>query len=263
MRVAARRDEVTTALAGAQAIAVQARGAVHGVLARWNDPRERALRRRAAVRHVSIGFGASTGTLGVSTAVMAAGGVPDILVAAGGGLTALVAVPTVVALVRLRALRRTPLPAPRPGPVAPPPRGSAAWEPVTRLNSAERGLRELLGVLERDPAVPSSEVHEARAAAQQAAAALRTGAADLAALERARDSSTAAAAELGPLVRSGVARLDAGVAQYDGLVASAARAVAARSGPARHGESLTAAVDRVDALTAALTELAGTYPVPR
>lgn len=259
----ARRDEVGTAWAGAQAVARQAQSAVTSAVARWNDPRERALRRRSAARRVSIGLGATTSTLGVGTAGLAVAEAPGLLVVGGGGLTALVAAPMVAALVWLRALRRTPLPPSRLAPVAHPPRGSVALEPVLRLDASEHGLQELLGLLERDPAVPTSEVDEARAAAQQAAAALRTGAADLAALERARDSSAAAAAELGPLVASGVARLDAGVAQYDGLVASAARAVAAGSGPARHGESLTAAVDRVDALTDALIELAGTYPLPR
>jgi hypothetical protein len=39
--------------------------------------------------------------------------------------------------------------------------------------------------------------------------------------------------------------------------------VAAGSGPERHSESITAAVDRVDALTAALTELAGLHAPPR
>jgi len=258
----AARGELPIGWERAQTVAAGLGGQVSSaaaVLSRWSDPRERVLRRRHTARAVSVGLGGSTGVLGVATAGLAASDAYAWMVLGGGGLTALVAVPAVGALLRLRRLQRTPLPEPRPASVARPPRGSVAYEPLRGLTAGEQSLSELLGLLQRDPTVPTAEVDEARVAARAAASALRREAADLAALERARDTSPAAAAELGPVVDAGVIRLERGVHDFDGLVAAAARAVAAGSGPAAHEQSLTAAVDRIDALTAALTELAGLH----
>lgn len=234
-------------------------GTAASALARWGDPRERLLRRRKAARAATVGLTGSTGVLAVATVGLALSPVTDWLVAASAGLTALVALPTVAAALHLRSLRRTPLPAARRSPLRRPARSSLAHGPLQQLGRAERSLAELLGLLERDPAVPTSEVDQARVAAGAAVAALRRTADDVVALERARDMSPAAAAELGDVVDAAVERLAAGVRAHEGLVASAARAVAAGSRPERHCENMTAAADRVDALTAALTELAGLH----
>ena len=233
-------------------------GSAASALARWGDPREKLLRRRKAARAATVGLTGTSGVLAAATVGLAVSPITDWVVAGSAGLTALVALPTVAAALHLRSLRRTPLPAAR-APLRRPGRSSLAHEPLQQLGRAERSLAELLGLLERDPAVPTSEVDEARVAAGAAVAALRRAADELVALERARDMSPAAAAELGDVVGAAVDRLADGVRAHEGLVASAARAVAAGSRPERHSESLTAAADRVDALTAALTELAALH----
>lgn len=230
-------------------------GTATAALAHWRDPREQLLRRRRAARAATAGLGGFAGLLGTGSVALAIGQA-SVVPLAGGGLAALVLVPTAVVGLRWRRLAGTPLPDPALVPVRRPGRDSAAYPALGRLTLAERSLAELLDLLGRDPAVPSGEIEQARAAARVAAAALRREAADLAVLERARDSSPAAGAELVGVVSSALARLEAGVGAHDGLVASAARAVSSLSGPGRGAQDLTAAVDRVDALTAALVELA-------
>lgn len=181
-------------------------------------------------------------------------GVPDVLWISGGGLTALVAVPTTAAFVRLRRLRGAPLPPPR-STVRVPARSSLAYGPLRELESSELSLAEVLSVLAREPGVPESEVLEARRAATVATTTLRQEAQDLTALERARDSSPAAAGELGPLIEAAAGRLQRGVTGHEALVASAARALATGRGTRTH-DGLVDATERVDALTAALAELA-------
>jgi hypothetical protein len=262
----AARGDVPAIWERAQAAAAEVGGRLDAAstsLARWNDPREKQIRRRRAATAVTAALTGTTSVLGVTTVGLAVSPMTEWVVVGSGGLTALVAVPTVAAAVRWRRLRRAPLPDPRPARVRRPGRDSLAHEPVVRLTHAERSLSELLGLLQRDPAVPGGEVEEARTAARAAVDALRREADDLGALERARDTSPAAAAELDVVVGAALVRLESGVRAYDGLVASAARAVAAGSGPERHSESITAAVDRVDALTAALTELAGLHAARR
>lgn len=234
-------------------------GTAASALARWGDPREKLLRRRKAARAATVGLTGTSGVLAAATVGLAVSPVTEWVVAGSAGLTALVTVPTLAAALHLRSLRRTPLPAARRAPLRRPGRSSLAHEPLQQLGRAERSLAELLSLLERDPAVPADEVDEARVAAGAAVAALRRAADDLAALERAQDMSPAAAAELGGVVGAAVDRLANGVLAYEGLVASAARAVAAGSRPEQHSKSMTAAADRVDALTAALTELAGLH----
>ena len=234
-------------------------GTAASALARWGEPREKLLRRRKVARAATAGLTGTTGALAAATVGLAVSPITEWVVAGSAGLTALVALPTVAAALHLRSLRRTPLPAARRAPLRRPGRSSLAHEPLLQLGRAERSLAELLGLLERDPAVPTGEVDEARVAAGAAVAALRREAEDLVALERARDVSPAAAAELGDVVGASVDRLADGVRAHEGLVASAARAVAAGSRPERHSESITAAADRVDALTAALTELAALH----
>lgn len=229
-------------------------GSAAEAVSRWTDPRARLLRQRRAAALASTGLGGATGALGATTVSLALAGVPDVLWISGGGLTALVAVPTTAALLRLRRLRRVPLPPSRSA-VRDPARSSLAYSPLRELGRSELSLDEVLSLLAREPGVPESEVTEARQAASAATATLRREVADLTALERARDSSVAAAGELAPLIDAAAGRLRRGVAEHEALVASAARALAAGRGAHAH-DGLCDATERLDALTAALAELA-------
>lgn len=253
-----RGARVSSTLSEAEELARRAHGVVSGAVNRWTDPRERALRRIRAARATGVGLGAGAATLGMTTGAMVVSEAPELLVASGAGLTALVAVPAVAAVLRLRSLRRRPLPAGRAVAAPLPARGAAARRPMEDLRTCEASLHELLGLLADDPSVPPAEVDQARTAAHAAAIALRTEAAELGALERARDSSAAAVGELTPVISARVERLEGGVRDYGALVAATGRAVAAASGGvARDAAAATEALDRMDALSAALTELAG------
>lgn len=154
---------------------------------------------------------------------------------------------------------------PRPGlaaappPTAMPPKGSAAREPMQRLGEAEKALGQVLaqlsGTAGMPAAVPVESVAQAQATSAEAAAALRAVAAQLVAVELARDH--APHLERGPLIE-GVARLreqlDEGLDGYRSLVAAAGRVVAASSSPGPKQE-LTEATDHLAGLAVALREL--------
>jgi len=145
---------------------------------------------------------------------------------------------------------------PRPALTAMPPKGSAAREPIRRLAEAEKALAQVLAQLATPPsAVPPESVEQARATSVEAATALRSVAAQLVAVELARDH--APHLERGPLVE-GVSRLreqlDEGLDGYRSLVAAAGRVVAASSAPGPKLE-LTEATDHLAGLAVALREL--------
>jgi hypothetical protein len=151
-----------------------------------------------------------------------------------------------------------PVAAAAPRPVMPP-KSSAAYEPMQRLTEAEDALAQLVSQLSgtqgTSASVPLESVADAERTGAEAAQALRAVAAQLAAVELARDH--APPAERGPLVE-GVRRLreqlDEGLNGYRGLVAAAGRVVAASSsvGP---NQELTDATDRLAGLAMALREL--------
>lgn len=140
-----------------------------------------------------------------------------------------------------------------------PPKGSAAREPMQRLADAEKALAQVLvqlsGSAGMPAAVPVESVAQAQATSAEAARALRAVAAQLVAVELARDH--APPLERGPLV-DGVARLreqlDEGMDGYRSLVAAAGRVVAASSAPGPKQE-LTDATDHLAGLAVALREL--------
>jgi hypothetical protein len=138
-------------------------------------------------------------------------------------------------------------------PTALPPKGSAAREPMQRLAEAETALDKVLAQLAGS--VPEESVAQARSTSVDAATALRAVAAQLGAVELARDH--APSLERGPLVE-GVARLreqlDEGLDGYRSLVAAAGRVVAASSAPGPKQE-LTEATDHLAGLAVALREL--------
>ncbi|OLF05462.1 hypothetical protein BLA60_36055 [Actinophytocola xinjiangensis] len=140
-----------------------------------------------------------------------------------------------------------------------PPKGSAAREPMQRLAEAETALEKVLAQLSGTPGLPASvpeeSVAQARATSTEAATALRAVAAQLVAVELARDH--APPLERGPLVE-GVARLreqlDEGLDGYRSLVAAAGGVVAASSS-AGPKQELSDATDHLAGLAAALREL--------
>ena len=163
---------------------------------------------------------------------------------------------------KLRELKRTPLPAAPAGPPPLPPAGSAAREPMERLTECEASLSELL----RQLSVPSSvgttpvsgvSVEDARQTAVEAAAALRGLAARIQAIERGRNSAPAREqAALDAAVGKLREQLDDGLEGYRGLVAAAGHTVAASSdGLVTSKQALTDATDRLAGLAMALREL--------
>ena len=146
-----------------------------------------------------------------------------------------------------------------------PPRESAAYEPMQRLGEAEDALaqlvRQLAGTQGTPASVPLESVAHAEQTGAEAAQALRTVAAQLAAVELARDH--APPMERGPLIE-GVRRLreqlDEGLNGYRSLVAAAGRVVAASSS-AGPKQELADATDHLAGLAVALRELSS--PPPR
>jgi hypothetical protein len=146
-------------------------------------------------------------------------------------------------------------------PVRPPapPRDSAAYEPMQRLDEAERALSQLVLQLrgtEGAPAsVPIDSVVHVEQTGAEAAQALRAVAAQLTAVELARDH--APPMERAPLI-DGVRRLrdqlDEGLTGYRSLVAAAGRVVAASSS-AGPKQELADATDHLAGLAVALREL--------
>jgi hypothetical protein len=140
-----------------------------------------------------------------------------------------------------------------------PPKGSVAHEPMKRLVDAEGALDHLVRQLAGTEGVPASVPLESVAQAEQtgaeAAQALRAVAAQLVAVELARDQ--ARPIDRGPLiegVRALRAQLDEGLDGYRSLVAAAGRVVAASTSPGPKQE-LTDATDHLAGLAVALREL--------
>ncbi|ADJ48013.1 hypothetical protein AMES_6188 [Amycolatopsis mediterranei S699] len=163
---------------------------------------------------------------------------------------------------KLRELKRIPIPAAPAGPPPLPPARSAAREPMERLAECEASLTELL----RQLSVPSSlgmppvsevSVADARQTATEAAAALRGLAARIQAIERGRDSAPAREkAALDAAVAKLREQLDDGLEGYRGLVAAAGHSVAAAGdGLVTSKQALTDATDRLAGLAMALREL--------
>lgn len=140
-------------------------------------------------------------------------------------------------------------------PTALPPRGSLAREPMERLARGEATLVELLAQIGRGGSVPTESVERTRKTGAEAALVLRRVAAQLYAVERARDH--APPLERGPLadaVRALRRQLDEGVDGYGSLVAAAGRVLAASSlGPPN--QELTDATDHLAGLALALRDL--------
>ncbi|HEV2784222.1 MAG TPA: hypothetical protein VGX25_32960 [Actinophytocola sp.] len=140
-------------------------------------------------------------------------------------------------------------------PAALPPRGSLAREPMERLAQCEATLAELLVQIGRGGSVPVESVEHTRRTGADAALVLRRVAAQLHAVERARDH--APPLERGPLadaVRALRRQLDEGVDGYGSLVAAAGRVLAASSMGAPN-QDLSDATEHLAGLALALRDL--------
>lgn len=136
-----------------------------------------------------------------------------------------------------------------------PPRSSMAREPMERLAQGEATLAELLVQIGRGGAVPTESVEHTRKTGADAALVLRRVAAQLHAVERARDH--APPLERGPLadaVRALRRQLDEGVDGYGSLVAAAGRVLAASS-LGSPNQDLTDATEHLAGLALALRDL--------
>lgn len=242
---------------------------------RWADPRERELRRRRRARRRSIGLGTASGltTAGAVGLVILSAPAWVVLVL-GGGAVALVT-GAALSTRRYLQLRRAPLPLAGYIPRKLPPARSAARPAMSRLARAERLLHEVAGQIARTRRLPADELDDLVATAASGAAALTALAADIATMEGAARTLGAGAAQLGDpadvhrlteTVQSIVARLEAGVAEYEQVVAAATRVLAVDETGALRYEfdgivaDLRQAADRMDGWAQALTELADRAP---
>jgi hypothetical protein len=243
----------------------------------WRDPRARALRaRKRSVRATTAWSGVTVlggGGAAVDFATAASPGLTAYAFAAFGVLTGVAAVSSGV---QTRKLYKMPLPRAARVRLSLPPQGSAAREPMRRLDVAEQTVDELLAQLRRpvhgSTTVPAESIESAADAADEASTNLRTLAAQLQAVERSR--SVAPAAERDELRQPIVeleARLAEGVTEYGKLAVAAGRAVAAgatrpevtaSSQVATGGASnaLAEATEELSGLAYGLRELSAHYP---
>ncbi|MGP4018137.1 phage shock envelope stress response protein PspM [Saccharopolyspora sp. 5N708] len=235
--------------------------------ATWRDPRSRLLRQRKRAKRTATGSAVTAGVFGAGSVVSASTTaawnalgelgwlVQDTTTFGLGGLAVISGVGAVGAGLKYRRLKRTPLPEPLPEPVALPPQGSAAREPMQWLRDAEQSLHGSLSQL--TSAGAGSAAADARGTADNAADELRRVAQRLLAVEAAtRHAPAAERSELRADVQRLRAELDEGVEGYGGLVAAAGRAVAA-SGAPEQKHLLQDATDRLAGLAAGLRELSG------
>ncbi|WP_245553220.1 phage shock envelope stress response protein PspM [Nocardia veterana] len=237
--------------------------ALHAVR-KWADPRERELRRRRRVRRRSLRWSAASGVTALGTAGLVAISAPVwAVVVVGGGAAALVT-GAALSTRRYLELRRHPLPPAAFVPRRLPSVQSAARAPIARLVRAERAFHELGRRIAAGGRVPVDDLADTVATAESGAAALHALAGDIAAMEKTLEvvATSGAGAGLAEQVRAMVARLDAGVAEYEQLLAAAGQvlAVGPGDGPADAFGwamvTLREAADRLDGWAQALTELA-------
>jgi hypothetical protein len=141
-----------------------------------------------------------------------------------------------------------------------PPKSSLAREPMERLAAGESTLAELLAQITRGGSVPVESVEHTRRTGAEAARVLRRVAAQLHAVERARDHSPPLErGALADAVRALRVQLDEGVDGYGSLVAAAGRVLAASS-MGTPNQDLTEATDHLAGLAVALRELSPDNP---
>jgi len=241
-------------------VADTVRTKVHG----WRDPRAKMLRRRRRAKRSTAAWTGATALGGLWVGIDVANAS---LVTSFGGFTAMAvtavfAYCTTGSIRRTVALHRQALPPAAPPPVRLPPGGSVAREPMRRLAEAEASLAELLVQLGTPrpgglAPLPAESLAHAQESATEAATALRAVAAQLTAVERARD--IAPLSQRGPLelgITDLSRRLEEGLNGYLALIGTAGQAVIASSAGSPN-EALLDASDRLSGLASALRELSG------
>jgi hypothetical protein len=232
------------------------------------DPRTRLLRKRRWALRLALLFGFACLFWAVVTVLLAAWGWFQLLLIITGSVSVGAAVPATLFLLRYRWLRLVPLPTERPANTRRlPPTGSAARSAMSALGASERGFVSLLGVIERGRMLPTAEIRDLTAAANQSASAMTATAAEVVSMERAAGNSVQSRAYLVPTINAFTAQLSAGVRQYNEMVTAAAQLVSAANGgstaPAspmsqqRYRDELTGATDRLIGWAQAFDELGG------
>ncbi|WP_051407314.1 hypothetical protein [Nocardia sp. CNY236] len=234
---------------------------------RWADPRERELRRRRRVRRRSVQLGAISGltTAGAVGLILVSAPVWAVVVV-GGGAVALVTGAAVTARRYLR-LRGAPLPPAAFVPRKQPPLWSKARPSIVRLLRAEKALYGLGAQLSRSNRLPADELSDMLETAASGAAALHALAADITAMEQGiramgQAAHSPAAETLTATLRHTLGRLDAGIVEYEQILAAAGRILAIpESAVVQHNfdaivADLRHASDRLDGWAQALTEVA-------
>lgn len=231
------------------------------------DPRARQLRRRRRALRWGLIFSAGCLFWGVVTALLAAWGWFMLLLVITGSIAVVQAIPATLLLLRYWWLRSEPLPAQRPASTRRlPPPGSAARPAMFALGASERGFFSLLGVIERGNLLPTAEIRDLTAAANQTAAAMAATAAEVVSMERAVASTPQSRAYLVPTINAFTAQLSTGVRQYNEMVTAAAQLVSSANGDSapsspvsrqRYRDELVDATDRLIGWAQAFDELGG------
>ncbi|RBO96555.1 phage shock envelope stress response protein PspM [Nocardia puris] len=238
---------------------------------RWADPRERELRKRRRARRRSYQLGTVSGLTTAGTVGLVVISAPAwAVVVLGGGAVALVT-GTALSARRYLRLRRSPLPQAAFVPRKQPPLRSAARAPITRLIGVERAMHGLVAQIAASHRLPEDELTEMVETAASGAAALHALASDIVGMERAiaslgHTNPQAVQALIGN-VRFALGRIEAGIAEYEQVVAAAGRvlAVPESSVVAHRFDGIVAelrdAADRLDGWAQALTEVADSTAV--
>ncbi|MGW4090467.1 phage shock envelope stress response protein PspM [Nocardia sp. NPDC004750] len=233
---------------------------------RWADPRERELRRRRRARRRSFQLGTVSGLTTVGTVGLVALSAPVwAVVVVGGGAVALVT-GAALSTRRYLRLRGAPLPHAAFFPRKQPPVWSNARPSIARLVRAEKALHGLGVQIARSRRLPPDELADMLETAASGAAALHALAADITAMEQGLgaigSANSPAAVALTENLRLILARLDAGVTEYEQVVVAAGRILAVpETTVVRHNfdtivADLRHASDRLDGWAQALIEVA-------
>ncbi len=229
------------------------------------DPRAKLLRKRRWAFRLGVFLSFSAAFWVGVTALLAAWSTPVWALFIPSPIAVGAAFLATLAFLRFRWLRREPLPPHRSRSARRlPPRGSAARQPMTALNAAERGLTSMLGVMERGQMLPGEELRELRSAAEQTVATMAATATEVVSMERAVRAAPQLRAHLTPTIAAFRQQLDYGAQQYNEMVSAAAQLVsAANSGSMssspmsqrRYRDELVLATDRLTGWAQAFDEL--------
>ncbi|MFC9896257.1 hypothetical protein ACFVMC_21425 [Nocardia sp. NPDC127579] len=230
---------------------------------KWADPRERELRKRRRARRASFQLGTASGLTTAGTVGLAVISAPIGAVVFLGGVAVALVTGAALSTRRYLRLRGAPLPLAAYVPRKQPPLGSAARPAIARLAQAERAMHGLTAAIGRSSRLPQDEFAEMVETAASGAEALHALAVDIVQMERALVAvGPEAANALRGNVGLALTRLEAGVAEYEQVVAAAGGVLAVPETlvVAHQFDTIVAdlrhAADRLDGWAQALTEVA-------